>query len=67
LPPELDGCSFRNIFTGAVLSVSSDEQNKMDLADVFQDFPVALLFCEQTSSALLPEAQKSKRKGSKRG
>jgi (1->4)-alpha-D-glucan 1-alpha-D-glucosylmutase len=46
LPADLDGCIFRNIFTGAVLSVSSAEQRAMDLADVFKDFPVALLYGE---------------------
>jgi (1->4)-alpha-D-glucan 1-alpha-D-glucosylmutase len=46
LPAELEGCSFRNVFTGGLLSASSIEQNTMNLSEVFRDFPVALLFSE---------------------
>jgi (1->4)-alpha-D-glucan 1-alpha-D-glucosylmutase len=46
LPTELFGCSFRNIFTGARLQ-AHEQKPELQLADVFQDFPVALLVSEQ--------------------
>jgi maltooligosyltrehalose synthase len=47
LPGELVGRPFRNIFTGASLNGSQDPKSTLELAEIFQDFPVALLISEQ--------------------
>jgi (1->4)-alpha-D-glucan 1-alpha-D-glucosylmutase len=46
LPDELADCSFRNIFTGARLRRFFDRQPAFYLADVFREFPVAMLLSE---------------------
>ena len=53
LPEAMQSRSFRNLLTGATLHVASDQQNpRLALAEVFKDFPVALLLNEHTAPNL---------------